>query len=115
MISLQHGDLCGNKQKLIGIRIMQRRKALKMTQEELAEQVGLSKNHLSNIERGVYLPTTQLVLRLCAVLGETPDFYLIGKITTETDEISSLIKRLPENSQKVVCRLIETYLDTCKE
>ena len=53
---------------------MQRRKALKMTQEELAEQVGLSKNHLSNIERGVYLPTTQLVLRLCAVLGETPDF-----------------------------------------
>ena len=89
---------------------MQRRKALKMTQEELAEQVGLSKNHLSNIERGVYLPTTQLVLRLCAVLGETPDFYLIGKITTETDEISSLIKRLPENSQKVVCRLIETYL-----
>lgn len=86
-----------------------------MTQEELAEQVGLSKNHLSNIERGVYLPTTQLVLRLCAVLGETPDFYLIGKITTETDEISSLIKRLPENSQKVVCRLIETYLDTCKE
>lgn len=94
---------------------MQRRKALKMTQEELAEQVGLSKNHLFNIERGVYLPTTQLVLRLCAVLGETPDFYLIGKITTETDEISSLIKRLPENSQKVVCRLIETYLDTCKE
>lgn len=94
---------------------MQRRKALKMTQEELAEQIGLSKNHLSNIERGIYLPTTQLVLQLCTVLGETPDFYLIGKITTETDEISSLLKCLPEKSQQIVCRLIATYLDVCSE
>ena len=68
--------------RLIGIRIMQRRKALGLTQEELSEQIGLSKNHLSNIERGIYLPTTQAVMQICTALGETPDYYLIGKIST---------------------------------
>lgn len=58
---------------------MQRRKALGLTQEELSEQIGLSKNHLSNIERGIYLPTTQAVMQICTALGETPDYYLILK------------------------------------
>lgn len=89
---------------------MQRRKALGLTQEELSEQIGVSKNHLSSIERGGYLPTTQVIMRLCTVLGETPDYYLIGKISTQTDELSALIKRLPESSQKILCRLIAIYI-----
>ena len=98
-------------EKLIGIRIMQRRKALGLSQEELAEQVGLSKNHISNIECGKSLPTTRFILQICSILGETPDYYLIGKITEETDRISELVKRLPDKSQYVLCRVLEIYLD----
>lgn len=98
-------------EKLIGIRIMQRRKALGLSQEELAEQVGLSKNHISNIECGKSMPTTRFILQICSILGETPDYYLIGKITEETDRISELVKRLPDKSQYVLCRVLEIYLD----
>lgn len=98
-------------EKLIGIRIMQRRKALGLSQEELAEQVGLSKNHISNIECGKSMPTTRFILQICSILGETPDYYLIGKITEETDRISELVKRLPDKSQHVLCRVSEIYLD----
>lgn len=98
-------------EKLIGIRIMQRRKALGLSQEELAEQVGLSKNHISNIECGKSMPTTRFILQICSILGETPDYYLIGKITEETDRISELVKRLPDKSQHVLCRVLEIYLD----
>lgn len=82
-----------------------------LSQEELAEQVGLSKNHISNIECGKSMPTTRFILQICSILGETPDYYLIGKITEETDRISELVKRLPDKSQYVLCRVLEIYLD----
>lgn len=66
--------------KLVGDRIKRRRKAAGLTQEALAEQIELSKNHLSNIERGRYLPTIETLLMICDALGQTPDYYLIGKI-----------------------------------
>lgn len=97
--------------KLTGIRIMQRRKALGLTQEELAEKIGLSKNHISNMECGKYLPTTKVIVEICNILGETPDYYLLGRISETTDRISALLKSLPIDSQKIVYRLIETYLD----
>lgn len=96
--------------ELIGRRIRQRRKEKHLTQEDLAERIGLSKNHVSNMERGKYLPTTQTFLRLCDVLGETPDYYLMGKISADTDQISALVRQLPEQSQRILCKLVETYL-----
>lgn len=97
--------------KLVGNRIKRRRKAAGLTQEALAEQIGLSKNHLSNIERGRYLPTIETMLMVCDALGQTPDYYLIGKISPETDRISQMVKRLSEDSQRILFRLIETYLE----
>ena len=77
--------------KLIGVRIMQRRKTAGLTQDELAEKVGLSPNHISNIECGKNLPTTKFILQVCSILGETPDYYLLGKVGEDTDEITRLV------------------------
>lgn len=101
--------------ELVGRRIRQRRKEKHLTQEDLAEQIGLSKNHVSNMERGKYLPTTKTFLQLCDVLGETPDYYLMGKLSAETDHLSALVKQLPAQSQRILCRLIETYLEELSE
>ena len=73
--------------KLIGIRIMQKRKEHGLSQEKLAEKIGISKNHLSNIERGNNTPTLKFLFDICNVLGETPDYYLLGVISNETHEI----------------------------
>lgn len=43
--------------KQFGKRVQQLRQARKITQEELAEQVGLSIESISNIERGIHGPS----------------------------------------------------------
>ena len=55
---------------------MQKRKEKGYTQEELSELLGISNGHLSCVERGCYLPTTQNLFKLCDILGETPNYYL---------------------------------------
>ena len=97
--------------KLIGIRIMQQRKSLGLSQEKLAEKLGISKNHLSNIERGKYIPTTEFIFKICNTMGNTPDYYLIGTPTAETDEIVNLIKTLPAAGQDKLLALIKFYIN----
>lgn len=98
--------------KLIGIRIMQKRREHGLSQEKLAEKIGISKNHLSNIERGNNVPTLKFIFDLCNVLGETPDYYVLGAISKETHEIEQLIRRLPVSQQQILLTLINTYLDS---
>ena len=91
---------------------MQKRKSCGYTQEQLAERIGFSKNHISSVERGIYTPTTQFIFRLCDELGETPDYYLIGRSNGKTDRITDLIKGLSPKTQDIMCRLIETYIES---
>lgn len=44
------------------------RKAAKLTQSQLAEQVGSSKNTISSIETGQFCPTAYLAMLLCLAL-----------------------------------------------
>lgn len=89
---------------------MQRRKFCDLTQEELSEKIGFSKNHISSIERGKFVPTTQFIFKLCHTLGETPDYYLIGKISKESEEITELVKQLPLETQHFLRRMLTIYL-----
>ncbi len=100
-----------NTQNLIGLRIMQRRKELRLSQEKLAEKIGISKNHLSNIQRDKYMPTTECIFKICSAMGNTPDYYLVGTPTSETDEIVNLIKTMPTSNQKKITELLRFYID----
>ena len=62
----------------IGKRIKKRRKHLKLTQEKVAECVDISNQHMSNIERAVSIPSTEVIMKLAAALDTTPDEFLIG-------------------------------------
>lgn len=94
--------------KLIGIRIMQKRKENGLSQEALSEKIGFSKNHLSSIERGKYTPTVKFLCAICNVLGETPDYYLLGRIESGADEFLDLIKSLPADSQRILKELLKS-------
>ena len=97
--------------RLIGIRIMQKRKEKSITQEQLAEKLSLSKNHISSMERGKCLPTASTILDLCEVLGGTPDYYLIGRIDTKTEnDIVCLLSKCPPDNQKFLKSFIELYI-----
>ena len=49
------------------------RAALDMSQQELAEKVGVSRQTISAIEKGDYNPTINLCIAICKVLGKTLD------------------------------------------
>lgn len=97
--------------RMIGKRIKYRREKAGLSQEQLAEHLNLSKNHISSIECGKSMLTTQCLLALCSILGGTPDYYLLGEIEPETDAITTLIRRLSPTDQKMLCHLLDTYLN----
>lgn len=72
---------------LIGARIRKRRKQQKLTQEKVAEIVEISPQHMSNIERAISIPSTEVVMRLAIALDTTPDEFLVGAVKyTQDDE-----------------------------
>lgn len=93
---------------------MRLRKEYGYTQDELSELIGVSKNHLSGIECGKYTATTPFIFKLCSVLGRTPDYYLIGQVTSSTDDLTNLVRRLSEDEQQLVAKMIEMYLNARK-
>ena len=51
--------------KSIGKRIKLRRKELNIKQNELAEKLNISNNHLSSVENGREKPSLELLLNIC--------------------------------------------------
>ncbi|MBE7338477.1 helix-turn-helix transcriptional regulator [Corynebacterium aurimucosum] len=47
------------------------RRWLEMSQADLAEQAGVSRQTIANIERGNYSPSVHLALGICRELGKT--------------------------------------------
>ena len=49
------------------------RASMDMSQQELADKVGVSRQTINAIEKGDYNPTIQLCKSICKVLGKTLD------------------------------------------
>ena len=55
------------------LRLKAARAGLDLSQQELAERVGVSRQTISAIEKGDYNPTIKLCLAICKALGKTLD------------------------------------------
>lgn len=53
------------------LKIKLARTALDMTQKDLAEQVGVTRQTINAIEKGDYNPTIKLCISICKVLNKT--------------------------------------------
>ncbi|MCW2131595.1 helix-turn-helix transcriptional regulator [Arthrobacter sp. VKM Ac-2550] len=62
--------------------IRERRKEQRITQAELAEQVGVSRQTIIAVEQGDYAPSVYLALRIARTLGRTVE----ELFTNETGE-----------------------------
>lgn len=76
----------------IGSRISKYRKARGLTQEALAEKLGVSSQAVSKWENDASCPDISLLPNLCRVLGITSDELLTGN--------TSEVKLLPENQRR---------------
>jgi putative transcriptional regulator len=55
------------------LRLKAARAALDMSQQQLADAVGVSRQTINAIEKGDYNPTIRLCLAICRALGRTLD------------------------------------------
>lgn len=103
--------------KALGERIAKRRKALNMTQDDVAEATGLSNNHISNIENSHSIPSIDTLVRICEAIDTTPNYLLLG-IAAHTDaeddlrhQISQRLKLCDQKKLKLIERFISWVID----
>jgi len=60
-----------NEELILKNRLKEARSNLKLSQSQLAELVGVSRNTISSIETGQFSPTAKLALILCTALDKT--------------------------------------------
>lgn len=92
----------------MGKRIADRRKSLRLSQEELAEMADVSPQLLSTAERGTKAMRPENLLKLSTALGVSTDYLLTGDII---DKDLSLISKKLENISEDQLRTIERIVD----
>ena len=50
--------------------LLETRKEVKMTQEEVARKIGASKGYISKVERGIIVPTIATFYKMVAAMGK---------------------------------------------
>jgi len=92
----------------MGKRIMVRRKSLRMTQEELAEKLGVSTQMISNLELGKKAIRPENLAKVCSVLELSADFILTGTNTkTAADAVAEKLIQLNAEELQMVNELID--------
>ena len=74
----------------LGQRIRKRRQVLKITQQELAQALGVSPQHVSLIEQDKTTPSFTLLPKLAEQLGVSIDYLVSGKEGIITDIIPAI-------------------------
>ena len=91
----------------VGDNIRAARKALKMSQDELADAIGANRVTISHYENGTYYPSISALNKLASVLNTTPNA-LIGEEeppekpiqTLEARIISGGVDKLPKEQRE---------------
>lgn len=103
-------EMNDDKQFLIdmGNRISRRRKELKLTQEQLAEEINLSLQSVSCIELGKKAIRSYNLVKLCNTLNISADYILMGeRSTAQLDGISKKLAVLNDDDFDMVENLID--------
>jgi len=66
--------------KALGNRINKLRKQQKLTQEQFAEQVGISASFMGHVERGTRVASLETLVAICNALNVSPDYLLCDSL-----------------------------------
>ena len=105
--------------KEIGLKIKQKRKALNLTQLQLAEKVGLTESSISRYEGGkIATMPTSTINKICEVLKIEPAelLGLTPENTFEYDlkEILSSVETLPLDVKKDLLKQFKHQIEICR-
>ncbi len=96
--------------KTIGSRILKCRRMASMTQEQLAEQMDVSIQMISNLERGNKEIKISNLVKLASILNVTTDYILTGKQSTVLNNLPDKISSLSDDDLDLVERLVDRLI-----
>lgn len=100
--------------KFVGMKIKEFRKNKKLTQQGLADLVGVKNSAISNYEQGIRIPKRDFLFRVANALGVSIDefFPIQNEETSSTlSEINKISSQLEEPRQKIVLNTATNQLD----
>ena len=107
-------------QKEMGRRVRNRREAMNMSREDLAEKLGVSTQFVADIEYGNKGVSIRKLYLLCQILDVTADYVLAGNVYSRDEdeeavkvceEIMGLLQRCDARQLKGIRESAEIYAD----
>lgn len=102
--------------KAIGLKIKERRKALGITQEFIANQLDINPSHVSNIECGRANPSLTTLIRIADILHCSVDCFIdseytykntAGQETSLDDKIMEKLRYCNETTKDQLLKIID--------
>ena len=115
------GNRAGSQDLIdLGNRIRDRRQEIRLSQENVAEQAGISANTVSRIEGGQSAMSIEIFIKIVHILGVDANELLGGNaLATDEDgqcqEMLCRIRHLKRNEQAVVLQTMETLVDGLRQ
>lgn len=104
----------------MGKRILERRKQMRLTQEELAERAGVTSQMISTAELGKKAMRPENIIKICSVLEISTDYLLLGNITENdrsllSDKISNLTPAQYRHLEDIIDNFVTALKETSEE
>lgn len=92
----------------MGLRIKTQRKKMKFTQEEIAEQLGISVKHFSEVERGFAGLSIDNLIKLSNILNLSIDYIVKGEANkSEWESALLMLHKVPKGKEHLFKELID--------
>ena len=95
--------------------IRSERKAKRITQEELAEMLGVSPTHVKHMESGHRKPSIEILFNLAKILNLSLDAVVFPKDASQSQDTREMIERildgLDENALQFVLHVLEALCE----
>ncbi|WP_080700525.1 helix-turn-helix domain-containing protein [Bordetella hinzii] len=102
----------------VGKAIAQRRAEANLTQEQVAEKLGIGTEAVSRMERGTVMPTVARLVRLAEILSCGADDLLMDGSNRASDQaklIAQLLEDLTQNDRDLLLELLRKMSSRLKQ
>lgn len=104
-----------NVTELFGARIRELRKAQRLTQDQLADMLGIEQKHVSLIELGKSYPSLDRLAQLADALHVTlPNLFEFMHMQDDNErlqEIVDMLRKLGEADQRRIFKIVKAFLE----
>ena len=102
-----------DKQSL-GSRIREARQKIGLSQHRLAEDAGIGDMYLSEIERGLKMPSMNIFIKIISTLNVSADYILRDELPSGakylSDELTEKLRNLTPQQKRTAMDILDAYI-----